>query len=334
MIITRTPFRISFFGGGTDFPEYFKEHGGAVLSTSINKYCYLVTRLLPPFFDFNYRIRYTEREETSRIDEIAHPVVRESLKQYNINSGIEVVHTSDIPARSGIGSSSAFTVGFIHALSAMKGDIVTKRYLAAEAIKMEQQVLKENVGCQDQVATAFGGFNRIDFSDGLHFYVTPVTIKKERLMGFQGNLMLFFTGFTRFSSEVAAEHKKNISRNIKDLQVMKEMVDEATRILSAPKESLDNLGQLLDENWKLKRGLSKQVSNKNIDDLYIEAKKAGAIGGKILGAGGGGFLLLYVPVEKQSNVKERLKGYLHVPFKFEDLGSQIIMYAPDQKYAK
>jgi D-glycero-alpha-D-manno-heptose-7-phosphate kinase len=334
MIITRTPFRISFFGGGTDFPDYFKEHEGCVLSTSINKYCYIVTRILPPFFEYNYQVRYSEFETVKDISDIKHPVVRECLRKFDLKNGIEIVHTSDIPAKSGIGSSSAFTVGMIHALNAMRGNIVTKRFLASEAIEMEQNILKENVGCQDQVACAFGGVNRIDFSDYLHFYVTPITIKQGRLAHLQNNLMLFFTGFTRFSSEIAVEQKKKIPINIKPLELMKQMVDEACKILNSPNESLEDFGKLLDENWKLKKSLSSQISNDNIDALYSKAKKTGAVGGKILGAGGGGFLLLYVPKEYQENVKEKLKNYLHVPFKFEDLGSQIIMYAPDQKYAK
>ena len=332
MIITRTPFRISFFGGGTDFLEYFKEHGGSVVSATINKYCYITCRKLPPFFTYKYLIRYLHREEINEISEIAHPVVRESLRKYFSKTGVEIVHTSDIPARSGVGSSSAFTVGMIHALSAMQGNIVTKRFLASEAIEMEHDILKENVGCQDQVACAFGGFNKIDFNNELNYYVTPITIKEERIQQLQSNLMLYFTGFSRYSSEVALEQKKNISKNIKSLHTMKEMVDEANKILNSPNESLDSFGKLLDESWRIKRTLSSQISNNHIDELYRNARSAGALGGKILGAGAGGFLLLYVPLEKQPKVREKLKNFLHVPFRFENLGSQIIMYAPDQKY--
>ena len=334
MIITRTPFRISFFGGGTDFPDFFNVYGGSVLSTSINKYCYIVTRTLPPFFDYKYLIRYSEIETGKEINSIQHPVVRECLKKYITGNGLEIVHTGDIPARSGIGSSSAFTVGMIHALSAMQGKIVTKRFLATEAIVMEQQILKENVGCQDQVACAFGGFNKIDFTNGLNYYVTPITIKKDRVQNLQNNLMLYFTGFTRYSSEVSCEQKNNIKNNFETLKLMKDMVCEATQILNTPNKSLEYFGKLLDESWKLKRSLSSQVSNDNINGLYEEAKRSGAIGGKIIGAGGGGFLLLYVPQECKKNVKEKLKKYLHIPFTFEDLGSQIIMYSSDPKYTK
>jgi D-glycero-alpha-D-manno-heptose-7-phosphate kinase len=332
MVITRTPFRISFFGGGTDFPEFYVDHGGSVLSTTINKYCYILCRTLPPFFDYRYRIRYTKREEVNRIDDIAHPVVRESLRALKVSQGIEMVHTSDIPAMSGIGSSSAFTVGFLHCLYAMKGLIISKRYLASEAIKMEQEILNENVGSQDQAAVAFGGFNRIDFNREKNFYVVPITIPTERIEEIQKSLMLFFTGFTRNSSEICCEQRKNISSRIKELKMMRDMVDQAICILNSPGEPIDSFGKLLDETWKLKCSLSSRVTNNAIDDLYSLVKKSGALGGKLLGAGGGGFLLCFVPPEKQAQVRQALKDLIYVPFRFENLGSQIILYSPEDCY--
>jgi D-glycero-alpha-D-manno-heptose-7-phosphate kinase len=324
MIITRTPFRISFFGGGTDFPDYYLTHGGSVLSSTINKYCYITTRYLPPFFDYKYRIRYSIREETSTIEQINHPVVREVLRKLRFQEGLEVIHTSDIPAMSGIGSSSAFTVGFLHAMHALTGRIVTKRMLATEAIEVEQQILKENVGSQDQVATAFGGMNRIDFS-AKGYYVTPITISAAKRAALESRLMLFFTGFTRFSSEIAKEQVANIPKTIQSLDAMKPLVDQAIGVLNGEGE-LDDFGRLLDEGWNLKKSLSGSISNGQIDEAYAAAKRAGAKGGKILGAGGG-FLLLFAPPEAQGNIRAALSNLLLVPFCFEDLGTQIIMYS-------
>lgn len=326
MIITRTPFRISFFGGGTDFPAFFSECGGSVLSASINKYCYITTRYLPPFFDCKYRIRYTNKEETKTIDEIKHPVVREVLRKFGMKQGIEMVHTSDIPAMSGMGSSSAFTVGFLQGMYALTGKMTTKRQLAKEAIEMEQVVLRENVGCQDQIATAFGGFNRIDFHRDGSFHVDPVTVSQARVKELKDNLMLVFTGFSRYSSEVSAEQVKSISSNTAQLLEMKELVDEAVSVLNGNVPIVE-FGKLLDRSWKLKRSLSKAISNSMIDESYEAALRAGAAGGKILGAGGGGFLLLFVPPKRQKAVKDALRKLLFVPFEFESLGSQIIMYS-------
>jgi len=332
MILVRTPFRISFFGGGTDFPAFFSEHGGVVLSTTINKYCYILTRILPPFFDCNYRIRYTNREEVKTIDEIKHPVVREVLRKFGCKHGIEMVHTSDIPAMSGVGSSSAFTVGFLHSMHALEGRMITKRQLANEAIDIEQCVLKENVGCQDQVATAFGGFNKIEFQKDGGFYVTPVTIPDKRVRELKENLMLVFTGFSRYSSEVAAEQVKSIPDRTSELLRLKGLVDSAVSILNGD-GSIDDFGSLLHEGWLLKRSLSKSISTNMIDDCYATARSAGALGGKILGAGGGGFLLLYVPQASRAAVRQALSKMLVVPFEFEKLGSQITMFSTiDHEY--
>ncbi|MBZ0156984.1 MAG: kinase [Alphaproteobacteria bacterium] len=327
MIVARTPFRISFFGGGTDYPVWYREHGGAVLSTSINKYCYISCRYLPPFFDYKYRIRYTLREETQTADEIKHPVVRECLKFLNIDRGIEMVHTSDIPARSGVGSSSAFTVCFLHALYALKGNIVTKRQLSREAIHIEQNVIQENVGSQDQVAAAFGGLNKIEFGGDKEFYVYPVTVTKEKIDLFQSHLMLFFTGFSRNASDIAAEQIRKTKDKKAELKAMMEMVDGAIEILNGTMSTIRDFGTLLHESWKLKRGLTELISTSKIDAMYEAALSAGAIGGKLLGAGGGGFMLLFAPPERHPQIREKLKDLLYVPFLFDNLGTQVVLYS-------
>lgn len=327
MIITRTPLRISFFGGGTDYPIWYKENGGAVLSTTINKYCYISCRYLPPFFKHNYRIRYTSREETQTIDEIKHPSVRECLRYLKIEKGIEMVHTSDIPAQSGVGSSSAFTVGFLNALYALMGRMVTKRQLSREAIHVEQVLINENVGSQDQVAVAFGGLNKIEFGSERDFYVQPITITNEKLQLLQKHLMLFFTGFSRNASDIAGEQISKTPEKKKELKVMGEMVDEAVIILNRDSNDILDFGRLLHESWEIKRNLTNIISTKDIDKIYEAARKSGAIGGKLLGAGGGGFILLFAEPEIQSKIKEKLKTLVYVPFSFENLGSQVIMYS-------
>jgi len=330
MIIARTPFRISFFGGGSDYPAWYRENGGAVLSTTINKYCYISCRYLPPFFDNKYLIRYSRREETKSIDEIKHPSVKECLKYLNIEKGIEMVHTADLPARSGIASSSAFTVGFLHALYALKGAIVSKRQLAREAIHVEQNLINENVGSQDQVAVAFGGFNRIDFGGESDFYVTPLPISKEKLDTLQDHMMLFFTGFARTASEIASEQIRKTQENKSEIRTIMEIVDEAINFFRNNTDVKD-FGKLLHEAWKLKKGLTNLISTSAIDEMYASALTAGAIGGKLLGAGGGGFMLLFAPPEKHPAIKEKL-NLLHVPFRFENLGSQIILYSMQDFY--
>ena len=326
MIISRTPFRISFFGGGTDYPPWYRENGGAVLNTTINKYCYVSCRYLPPFFKHKYLIRYRLTEPVYDVSEIQHPSVRECLKFMSVENGIEMVHTSDIPARSGVGSSSAFTVGFLNTLAALEGKMFTKRELAGNAIEVEQNWIKENVGSQDQVATAFGGLNRIDFNGKQNFLVQPVTIGDEKIQMLQDHLMFFFTGISRTASDVAGKQIESISSKSKELRVMHEMVDEAINILNGSKENIADFGKLLHESWMIKSSLTDSVSTKWIDDMYRVARDAGAIGGKLCGAGGGGFLLLFVPPEKQKSVKKKLDKALHVPFSFESLGSQIILY--------
>lgn len=332
MIITRTPFRISFFGGGTDYPAWYREHGGSVLSTTINKYCYINSRFLPPFFDYKYRIRYALKEETLTRFEIKHPSVRECLNFLNIENGVEIVHTGDIPALSGMGTSSAFTVGLLNALYALKGKMVTKRQLAREALHVEQDLIKENVGSQDQVAAAFGGLNKIEFGGVKEFYVYPVTLNNGRLNLLQGHLMLFFTGFSRNASEIAGEQIRRILQKKKELKVMQEMVEEAIDILNRDADDINDFGRLLHEAWTIKRGLTDLISLSRIDEIYDTALKAGALGGKLLGAGGGGFIMFFVPPEHQLAVKESLKGLLHVPFRFETLGTQVILYSTQDFY--
>jgi D-glycero-alpha-D-manno-heptose-7-phosphate kinase len=328
MIITRTPFRISFFGGGTDYPVFYREHGGAVLSTTINKYCYITCRYLPPFFDHKFRIRYSNKEETQTVDEIVHPSARECLKYMRVEKGVEIVHTGDIPAMSGIGSSSSFTVGLLNALYALKGEVVTKRRLAFDAIHVEQNLIGEPVGSQDQTAAAFGGFNHIEFGgkkDGI--FVQTIPINGEKLEYLQSCLLFYFTGFPRYASEVSKEQIVQTPKNIKELTVMKEMVEEAINIINGPIEGFNKFGKLLNASWMIKRNLTKLISNGNIDDMYQTAISAGAIGGKLCGAGGGGFLLLFVPPESQDKVKNKLKDLLLVPMRFENLGSHLVFYS-------
>jgi D-glycero-alpha-D-manno-heptose-7-phosphate kinase len=333
MIISRTPFRISLFGGGTDYPVWCREHGGAVLATTINKYCYLTCRWLPPFFDYASRIVWSMIELVSDASEIKHPAVREILQFLNVTHGIELHHNGDLPARTGLGSSSSFTVGLLHALYGLRGTMPGKMQLALDAIHVEQERLKEHVGSQDQIITAFGGLNRIDFLRDGTFRVSPVILNEDRLALLQDHLMLFFTGFSRTASEIAAAQIRVTTQKVQELGRMQEMVDEAIEILQGP-DDLTAIGQLLDEGWQLKRRLTEKVSTPQIDAMYETALRAGAIGGKLLGAGGGGFLLLFVRPQEQAAVKEALGGLLHVPFRFEQEGSRILFYEPEQPLAR
>lgn len=326
MIISRTPFRISFFGGGTDYPVWYKNEKGAVLATSINKYCYISLRYLPPFFDYKHRIVYSKVEHIKNISEIEHPAVRENLRFMNIKRGMEIHHDGDLPARAGLGTSSSFTVGLLNAIHALKGEMVTKRQLASEAIHVEQDMIKENVGSQDQITAAFGGFNKIEFNGDQEFQVQPVTISSDKNKLLQDHMMLFFTGFSRTASSIAAEQIKKIPEREKELKRMCEMVDEALNILNESSLDLKDFGKLLRENWMIKRKLTSKITTDAIDRIYERAMKAGALGGKLLGAGGGGFILFFVEPERQQKVREKLKNLLYVPFRFENLGSQIIYY--------
>ena len=333
MIITRTPYRISFFGGGTDYPAWYEKNGGAVLSTSIDKYCHITARSLPPFFEKRHHIVYSRIENIDHLDEIEHPSVRECLRFSGIDHGVSIIHDGDLPARSGVGSSSAFTVGLLHALYALRGKMVSRYQLAKDAIHVEQECIKENVGSQDQSAAAFGGLNRITFGGSEKIRVEPIVMNKIRLNDFQDHLMLFFTGTSRNASEVAADWIKNAGRNENDLRKMHKMVDEAVNILTDATADLREFGKLLDDGWKLKRGLTENVSNSVVDQAYDSAKKAGAIGGKLLGAGGGGFMMFFVDPDKKEAVKRNLQGYMHVPFRFENLGSHVVHYSQNIEVA-
>jgi len=326
VIINRTPFRISFFGGGTDYPVYYKENGGSVLSTSINKYCYINCRYLPPFFKYKYRIVYSKLEQTKTISEIDHPSVRETLAYLNMDRGVDIHLHSDLPARAGLGTSSSFTVGLLNSLNALRGKLVSKRQLALDAIHIEQNLIKENVGSQDQVSAAFGGLNRIDFGGDQEFIVQPIPLRSEKYNLLQDHLLLFFTGFSRTASKIAAEQIKKTPMRKTELKEMNEMVDEAVNILNDSDTDLTDFGKLLHKNWMIKRKLTDKISNSTIDDIYQRGINSGALGGKILGAGGGGFILFFVEPELQSRVKRELKDLLYVPFRFDNVGSQIIYY--------
>lgn len=325
MIITRTPFRISFFGGGTDFPAWYKINGGGVLSATIDKYCYITLRRLPPFFEYKHRIVYSKTELSDDIREIIHPSVRETFRFMDVQEGLEVHHDGDLPARSGLGSSSSFTVGLLHALYGLKGRMVSKKQLALDAIHIEQEMIRENVGSQDQVAVAFGGLNKISFSKDHEIGVEPIILSRARTEAFQEHLMLFFTGFSRLASDIEGEKIKGLEKNGNNLECMKSMVDDAQSILGREGDFVD-FGKLLHESWQLKKRLSPRVSTPAIDEMYDTALRNGAVGGKLLGAGGGGFILFLVRPEDRRRLRQGLAALLHVPFRFEWSGTQTIYY--------
>ena len=327
MIITKTPFRMSFFGGGTDMESFFKENGGSVLSTTFDKYCYVNVRHLPRFFDYSTELSYSKTERVTSIDAIEHPAIRNAMKMLDMHE-IRLTYEADLPARSGLGTSSSFAVGMLNAFYALKGKYASKKQLADEAIYLERVLCNEAGGWQDQIAASFGGFNRIDFNaDG--YTVHPVIVSPERKQQLNNNLMMFFTGFTRFSSEIQKANKLDDESKTKQLKQMLTLVDEAESILTDQSKDLDDFGRLLDVTWKLKRQTGKSVSTSNIDNLYDKGISAGALGGKLLGAGGGGFLVFYVTPDKQAAVKEAMKDLLYIPFKFEDSGTQVIYYGPE-----
>jgi D-glycero-alpha-D-manno-heptose-7-phosphate kinase len=331
VIISRTPFRISFFGGGTDYPPWFKEHGGAVLSTTINRFCYLNCRHLPPFFDYRNRIVWSQIETTSKLEDIVHPVVREVLKMMKLE-GVEIHHDGDLPSRSGLGSSSSFTVGIINALNGLLGKISTKEELAKTAIYVEQVLLSENVGIQDQIAAAYGGFNKIEIFKNGNFQVNPIILPQTRIEQLQNSLLLCYTGISRIASDIAGDKIRAIPDKFKELQAMRDMVEEAINILNG-KNDINDFGRLLHESWQIKRHLTSGISPAFVNETYEAAINAGALGGKLLGAGGGGFMLFFVPPEQQAKVLKALDHLLMVPIQFESSGSQIIFYDPE-KYSK
>lgn len=326
MIITKTPFRVSFFGGGTDYPAWFEQHGGCFLSMAIDKYCYLSVRNLPPFFEHKHRLVYSIVENVSSSTEFKHPVVREVLGWKGCDGGLEIHHDGDLPARSGLGSSSSFTVGFLNALAGLKGQLSQKRELADEAIFVEQNLLSETVGIQDQIAAAFGGINSVSISMAGEYSVNPVLATKDRIVEFESHLLLCFTGLSRFASEVAAKKVASFREKETVLLSMQSMVAEGERLLV--NGCFQEFGEMLDHSWHLKRSISPAISDHEIDELYDMAIKSGAWGGKLLGAGGGGFMLFFVPPERQKVLREKFPKSVFVPIKTDWSGSQVAFYQP------
>jgi len=329
MIIARTPYRLSFFGGGTDYPAWYRREGGAVLSTTIDKYCYLTVRHLPPFFPTKHRVVWSHVETVSTVAEILHPAVREGMRFLGFDDavGLEIHHQGDLPARAGMGSSSAFAVGLVQALTALRGQMIGKHALALQAVALEQEWMGDAVGSQDQVAAAYGGLNRIAFQPNGEIVVDPVTVPPARVEELQAHLMLFYTGTSRLASEVAADVVANLAGNEAVLRRMRAMVDEGVAILGGG-DGVEAFGALLHEAWTLKRALSARVASPVVEEVYAHAIKAGALGGKLLGAGGSGFMVFFVPPRRRDAVLRALAGYLHVPFGFEREGSRIIYYGP------
>ena len=328
MIITKTPFRMSFFGGGTDMESFFRENGGAVLSTTFDKYCYVNVRHLPRFFDYSTELSYSKTERVTSVDDIQHPLIRNAMQMLDMYE-IRLTYEADLPARSGLGTSSSFAVGMLNAFYALKGKYADKKRLADEAIHLERVLCAESGGWQDQIAASYGGFNRINFNaDG--YEVLPVIISPERKKQLNDNLMMFFTGFTRFSSEVQKANKLDDESKKAQLCEMYQLVDEAENVLTNKEISLDEFGRLLDHTWKLKRQTGSAVSTNSIDELYAKGIKSGALGGKLLGAGGGGFLVFYVQPEYKEAVMQAMSDLLYIPFEFENGGTRVIHYSPEQ----
>ena len=328
MIITKTPFRMSFFGGGTDMEFFFKEYGGAVLSTTFDKYCYVNVRHLPRFFDYSTELSYSKTERVKKVEDIEHPAIRNAMKMLDMHE-IRLTYEADLPARSGLGTSSSFAVGMLNAFYSLKGKYVDKKRLADEAIYLERELCQEVGGWQDQIAASFGGMNRIEFNKDGTYDVKPIIIHPERKKRLNENLLMFFTGFTRFSSDIQKSNALGYAEKIRQLQEMYKLVDEAAAILENKHSDLDDFGYLLDKTWRLKRQTGGAITTNSIDALYEKGITAGALGGKLLGAGGGGFLLFYVPPNKKVAVLEEMRDFLYVPFRFEDGGTQVIHYSPE-----
>ncbi len=328
MIITKTPFRMSFFGGGTDMEHFFREYGGAVLSSTFDKYCYVTVRHLPRFFDYSTELSYSKTERVTEIDAIEHPAIRNAMKMLDMHE-IRLTYEADLPARSGLGTSSSFAVGMLNAFYALNGKYADKKKLADEAIYLERVLCREDGGWQDQIAASYGGMNRINFNTDGTYDVIPVIIHPGRKQQLNENLMMFFTGFTRFSSDVQRINKQGYSEKINQLRQMYALVDRAQRILEDEETDLDEFGRLLDETWRLKRQTGKAISTNSIDNLYEKGMAAGALGGKLLGAGGGGFLVFYVRPEFQKSVMQAMEDLLYIPFEFENSGTRVIHYTPE-----
>lgn len=327
MIITKTPFRMSFFGGGTDIEGFFKEYGGSVLSTTFDKYCYVNVRHLPRFFEYTTELTYSKIERVSNIEDISHPTIREAMKMLDMHE-IRLIYEADLPARSGLGTSSSFAVGMLNAFYCLKGKYIDKKKLADDAIFIERNLCQEAGGWQDQIAASYGGMNRINFNSN-GYEVLPIIINPERKRQLNNRLLMFFTGFTRFSSDIQRENVKHQREKIVQLREILNLVDEAENVLVNSNKNLDEFGRLLDYSWKLKREIGSNVSTDSIDMLYEEAIKAGALGGKLLGAGGGGFLVFYVREEHRDPVMEAMKNLLYIPFEFETSGTSVIHYTPE-----
>jgi D-glycero-alpha-D-manno-heptose-7-phosphate kinase len=334
MVITSTPLRISFFGGGTDYPVWFREHGGSVLATTIDKSCYITCRRLPPFFEYHSRVSYSKVENVDRNDAIQHPSVRACLQFLGIEEGLEIHHVADLPARTGLGTSSAFTVGLLQGLYALQNRMRDKHALATDAIHVEQDLVQEAVGAQDQACAAYGGFNRINFQTDGGIEVNRILTAPHRQAELQKHLALYFTGFSRTASEIAQEQLKMTPHKEQELKAMMQLVDEGEAIVTNPERSLEDFGRLLHEGWKIKRSLTNKITNANIDEIYEAGMNAGALGGKLLGAGGGGFMLFFVPPAKREALRMRLRKLLCVPFAFSQRGSHVVVYEPEAEYDK
>ncbi len=329
MIISRTPFRVSLFGGGTDYPAWYRRYGGAVIGTTIDKYCYLSVRYLPPFFEHKHRIVWSQIELPNDVEEIKHPAVHAILDDMHFDDGLEITYTADLPARSGLGTSSSFSVGLLHALWALKGKMATKKCLADEAIRIEQDVIGEAVGSQDQIWAAYGGLNRIEFHQDGGYDVQPIILSPDRRRALKSSLMLFFTGFSRNAAEIAEKQIANFGKKKSELEALAQIADTAGDVLNGTGDIAREIGGLLHQSWMLKRGIADGVSTNAVDDIYGAGRDAGAIGGKLLGAGGGGFMLFVVEPEKQAAVRAALKDLIHVNFDFDAGGSKIVVYEPD-----
>jgi D-glycero-alpha-D-manno-heptose-7-phosphate kinase len=332
VIISRTPYRISLFGGGTDYPDWYRSHGGAVLAGTIDKYCYLTCRHLPPYFEHRLRVVYSKIEAVQSYEEVQHPVVRGVLEYLNVRKGVEIHHDGDLPGQSGMGSSSSFTVGLLNALYALRGHMPTRKQLADESIYIERELMKETVGCQDQILAAYGGFNLVSFTQRDEFTVRPVTITSERLEELSSHLMLFYTGTKRVASKIAETYVRNMDDNRRQLRIMRDMVEEALSIISGS-GSMIAIGSLLHEAWTAKKSLGSGISTPQVDHIYEAARAAGALGGKLLGAGGGGFMCFFAEPHMQYRIKAALGELIYVPFSFQPAGSEIIFYEPDSSPA-
>lgn len=328
MIISKTPYRISFFGGGTDYPDWYKSFGGKVISASIDKYCYISCRYLPQFFEHKFRFVYSNIETVKEIEAIKHPSAKAVLKEMKITNGLEIHHDGDLPARSGLGSSSSFTVGMLNALSALQGKRMSKEMLAKEAIRIEQNVIKENVGSQDQIAVSYGGFNKIKFNTNGDFEVEQLIISNEKYNSLQEHLVLFFTGISRYSSDIAGDIISELNSIEKEMKIIETYVENGLEIITNKEKNILEFGNLLNEYWHVKKSLNKNISNPTIDEIYNKAIKSGALGGKLLGSGGGGFFLFFIEPKNLKFLIKNLSPLVYVPIKFEKNGSKIVLYEP------